>query len=129
MYYDTIAHIYDIIYKDLDYQFQVAFVDSYVKNYFLKKKVLDLACGTGKHLYCFHKLHYQTQGMDLSKEMVKLTQKRVPLATVNKGSFLNFKLKEQFPLITCFFNSLTYNLTLVALEKTLRTILDHMYFR
>ena len=124
MYYDKIIKIYDLIYESIDYQFQTKWVNKYVKQNHLKKKVLDIACGSGKNLYFFNKLKYDVHGCDLSKEMIKITRKRVPQAKVQQCSFKNLKSKENFPLITCFFNSLSYNLTSTEMENTFSRVIN-----
>ncbi len=57
----------------------------YLYNFFSKiknthsKKVLDIGCGAGRNTIMLHKLGYLVYGCDLNENMVKATQRRLPL--------------------------------------------------
>ena len=68
-----------------------------LKKYLNKKNVknnLDLACGTGRFL------KYADYGMDLSREMVKISRKKFPLKNISVGD------AESLPYGNCFFENI-----------------------
>ncbi|MCK4433439.1 MAG: class I SAM-dependent methyltransferase [Methanomicrobia archaeon] len=97
-------------------------VDNWRKKLDLSKKVLDLACGTGKHLKYFRKLGYDCQGIDASHEMLKIAKRKLINVPLEIGFFHNFKLKEKVPVITSFFNSMSYNIDKEELNETLKNV-------
>lgn len=61
---------YDKIYSRKDYNAEVSFILSMVKNY-IPKTVLDVGCGTGNHTIQFLKKGFDVYGIDTDKEMIK----------------------------------------------------------
>lgn len=124
-YYEKIARLYDIMYNEktgFDYLAQVQWVDNWRIKVGLPPIVLDLACGTGKHLACFESLGYACFGIDASQAMLDIAAKRLTETQLEQGLFHNFELSAAVPLITCFFNALGYNRNLAELGRTLRNI-------
>lgn len=91
------------------------------------KKILDLACGTGKHSIFFAKCGYEVTGVDNSRKMIEIAKKSTRgLYTVKfiKANFLVVypRVKEKFDAIICLGNSLPHLLSKNALRKTLQNI-------
>lgn len=63
---------YHILYKDRDYTEAQAFMDTLTQYLNLPEngKVLDLACGKGRHSVYLNKLGYQITGVDLSEQSI-----------------------------------------------------------
>jgi len=63
---------YHILYKDRDYEEAQLFIDNITKYINLPEqaKVLDLACGRGRHSIYLNKLGYDVVGADLSKNSI-----------------------------------------------------------
>ncbi len=64
---------YHILYRDRDEIEAREFIDHLCKHLKIKKdaKILDLACGKGRHALHLAKKGFQTVGIDLSKESIK----------------------------------------------------------
>ncbi|WP_448607515.1 SAM-dependent methyltransferase [Paenimyroides ceti] len=64
---------YHILYKDRDYEEAQVFIDNITKYLNLPEnaKVLDLACGRGRHSIYLNKLGYDVVGADLSKNSIE----------------------------------------------------------
>ena len=130
-YYDKIADLYDITYNEktgCDHMAQVEWVDGWREKLALPRTVLDLACGTGRHLVRFEELGYACHGIDASVEMLKIAARSLTETRVEQGFFHSFKLRQQVPLVTCFFNALSYCRDLdelgTAVENVRRNLLD-----
>lgn len=64
---------YHILYKDRDHSEAKEFMDNLSKYLSLEKgeKILDLACGKGRHSIYLNKLGYDVTGVDLSKNSIE----------------------------------------------------------
>lgn len=69
---------YHILYKDRDFSEAEAFITRLLleKNYPKTTKILDLACGKGRHSIYLSKMGYQVWGMDISEESIKSAKKQ-----------------------------------------------------
>lgn len=124
-YYDKIVHLYDLMYSDktgFDHKAQVKWVDDWRKKLELPKTVLDLACGTGKHLHFFDQLAYECTGIDASDGLLKIARRENKSIPFKKGYFHSFKLNTKVPIITSFFNSMAYNASEKDMISSLRNI-------
>ena len=72
--YETFASVYDAIMDDSLYEKWTDFsLRHFPKD---KKKLLELACGTGIQSIYFKKAGFEVTGLDLSHEMLDLAEKR-----------------------------------------------------
>ncbi|MFL2637040.1 MAG: SAM-dependent methyltransferase, partial [Flavobacteriaceae bacterium] len=64
---------YHILYKDRDHDEARKFITKLLEHLNLKKnaKILDAACGKGRHSIEIEKLGYKVTGIDLSKNSIK----------------------------------------------------------
>lgn len=68
---------YHILYKDRDYQEANAFISNLVANLNISKesKILDLACGKGRHSIFLNGLGFDVEGVDLSEQSINLAKR------------------------------------------------------
>ena len=68
---------YHILYKNRDSKEAAYFLKNLSKLKFFKKevKIIDIACGTGRHSLLLAKLGYNVTGIDLSKNSIKYAKK------------------------------------------------------
>ena len=130
-YYEKIAHLYDLMYNEttgFDRMAQAQWVDEWREKCGLPKIVLDVACGTGRHLTCFESLGYSCFGIDASQTMLNIAAQHLDRTTLLKGYFHTFQLPAPVPLITCFFNALSYNTNLTELRLAFENIYQHLLY-
>lgn len=89
------------------------------------RTLLDVACGTGKHLAAL-KAHFEVEGVDLLPEMVALATQRLPGVRVTAGDFRSFDLGRRFDVVTCLFSSIGYATTETDLAAAWRTLARHL---
>lgn len=85
------------------------------------KKVLDIACGEGSFAVGMAKLGYEVIGIDQSPQMIALAESRA----AEEGALVDFFVEDmrsipffnEFDLVTCFFDSLNYMLTIKDLQE------------
>lgn len=101
---------YHILYKDRDYQEAGMFIDNITSYLNLPEnaKVLDLACGKGRHSVYLNKLGFEVTGADLSENSINQAQK-------NKNETLHFVVhdmrepfEQKFDAIFNLFTSFGY---------------------
>ncbi|NJN27895.1 MAG: class I SAM-dependent methyltransferase [Cyclobacteriaceae bacterium] len=77
---DKYSDFYDLLYKDKNYKDEALFIDKLITGYYNQQKeiqLLDLACGTGRHLDELHNIGYvQLSGSDISGSMIKVAEER-----------------------------------------------------
>src|SRR6185369_9558620 len=89
--FDVYAAFYDLLYKDKDYKGESEYIDQLIAKFSQKDKsktsLLDLACGTGKHLLELSSKGYASlSGSDISKSMIDIAREN----SHARGSQINF---------------------------------------
>lgn len=126
MVFSEYSNLYDLYYADKDYAAEADFVLNLVSRFGVKPQtLLDMECGTGRHLVEFAKRGLKCDGFDLSAEMLVQARKRLAGAGVNllKGNILDFQNGKQYDIIVSMFavmGYLTDNSQLVAGLKAAR---------
>lgn len=125
--YDKLAQYYDVIYAKKNFSGEAKWIYNYLKNRGLLKNasLLDIACGTGRHIAYWQKF-YQCIGVDISRNAIKLAQKRVPDASFFVADMQKLQLDMKFDIVACLFGSIAYARALPKLKKTLQTFSAHI---
>jgi SAM-dependent methyltransferase len=87
--------------------------------------LLDVACGTGRHLECLRE-HYQVEGLDLSADLLRTARQRCPGVPFHQANMVDFSLSRRFDVIICLFSSIGYAKTLKRLRKTMTNFARHL---
>jgi SAM-dependent methyltransferase len=90
-----------------------------------ERTLLDVACGTGRHLEQFAKW-YDVTGLDASPAMLRVARRRLPGVRLVSGAMPRFDLGRTFDVLTCLFSAIGYVRTEAALRTTLRTFARHV---
>jgi len=125
--YKKLAKYYDLIYHWKDYEKEAYSIKNLIKK---NKKsdgnqLLDVGCGTGKHLECFID-DFSCTGIDINIEMVEVAKENVKDAIFEQGNMIDFNLKSEFDVILCLFSSIGYVKTYSNLEKTMMNFRKHL---
>ena len=106
--FDKSAHLYDLAYSFKDYVGESAWVREAIRARVPEaRSLLDVACGTGKHLEQFRD-DYTCQGLDLNPELVDIAQGRTGVR-VHPASMDSFDIGETFDAVVCLFSSIGYS--------------------
>ncbi|HLD87685.1 MAG TPA: class I SAM-dependent methyltransferase, partial [Candidatus Nanoarchaeia archaeon] len=110
-----------------DYQKDSAYIKKLISRHKKSegKELLDVGCGTGKHLQYFEK-EFSCTGIDASGKMIAIAKKRCKSARFKTGDMRNFSLKRKFDAITCLFSSIGYLTTYKDLEDALFNFSRHL---
>ncbi|MHA1671744.1 MAG: methyltransferase domain-containing protein [Promethearchaeota archaeon] len=124
--YDNFAKIYDLIYEFLDYEKTA----KKIKKLILKNKrtevntLLDIACGTGRHLN-YLKKDFKCTGIDISDQMLDVARKNFTDIRFIQADMIELDLKDKFDAIICLFSSIGYVKTYENLKKTINNFASH----
>ena len=120
--FDKSADMYDSIYSFKDYDAEIERLRQLISEHAPQAgSLLDVACGTGKHLERF-KQHYEVAGLDLDPALLAVAARRNPDTPLHRGDMVDFDLGRRFDVVTCLFSSIGY----AREEERLRRAVDCM---
>ena len=126
--FTEIADYYDTLMSFVNYPSWINYIESILRlNNINSKKIMDLACGTGVCMELWRQKGYQVWGLDRSLSMLNVCRRRfhqfgiddIPLVNADMR---NFALGTKFPILTCLYDSLNYNLDVYDLSKCMENI-------
>ena len=125
--YKKLAKYYDLIYHWKDYEKEANSIKELIRK---NKKsdgnlLLDVGCGTGKHLEQF-KDDFSCTGIDINIEMVEVARKKVKDVIFEQGNMINLNLNIEYDIILCLFSAIGYVKTYSNLEKTMKNFANHL---
>ena len=124
--YEESAYLYDDYFNFLDYP--AASRKLYASIQHLNpnaKTLLDVACGTGKHLECLRE-HFQVEGLDINPRLLEIARKRCPGVRFHLGNMMDFSLDDKFDVVTCLFLAIAYLKTLKNVELAVACMARHL---
>ncbi|MGT2716741.1 class I SAM-dependent DNA methyltransferase [Streptococcus respiraculi] len=126
--YETFASVYDAIMDDHLYDQWTDFsLRHFPKG---KKKLLELACGTGIQSIRFKEVGFDVTGLDLSREMLELAQQRSQKAGLAipflEGNMLDLSSLGQFDMVTCYSDSICYMEDEVEVGQVFQEVYQHL---
>jgi SAM-dependent methyltransferase len=90
-----------------------------------RRTLLDVACGTGKHLELLRE-HYDVAGLDLDPELLAIARERLPGVELHEGDMTDFDLGRRFDVVTCLFSSIGYVVTVERLHEAITAMARHL---
>jgi len=88
--------------------------------------LLDVACGEGSFAIAMSKLGCQVTGVDQSQQMIDLAKHQADQERQNVRFLVSdmclMSFEDEFDLVTCFFDSLNYLLTIKELYQTFQNV-------
>jgi SAM-dependent methyltransferase len=130
--FDIYAKFYDLLYKDKNYPEEAAYMDQLIKKHSPVNQsqltLLDLACGTGKHLFELSSLGYKNlSGSDISSAMIEKAKEKAG-AIPNDIPFYNYSfqqshlIKKQFDIVISMFSAVNYLTNFGDQTKTFKNV-------
>ena len=115
--------LYDLVYGFKDYADEARrLVESIDERRPEARSLLDVACGTGKHLAELRDRFADVEGLDLDEGLLAIARERLPEVTFHHADMTSFELERRFDVITCLFSSIGY----VGTEDRLRAAVAAM---
>lgn len=125
--YAKSARFYDAIYGFKDYAHEAEQICDIVwsKRHSDEGTLLDVACGTGRHLQHLSK-HFTCEGVELEPEMAAIARQRVPEVLIHQGDMRTFDLGKTFDVVTCLFGSIGYTASIAGLKIAVSRLAKHL---
>jgi predicted TPR repeat methyltransferase len=120
--FNEYAQFYDHFNLDKNYQAESFYIDYLIKKFSHNAlNILDVGCGTGKHATELAKLKYDVVGIDISKEMIEIANKREKESKL-KLKFIydleqNYTASKEFDVIVSLFHVMSYQIHEYSLSK------------
>jgi SAM-dependent methyltransferase len=125
----TYSKYYNLLYKDKNYQEEYNYILELINKHSNKtnKNILDIGCGTGKHLSFFKKDGYIVSGVDVSENMISEAKKHLQ----QEEDFIcckasEFKFNKRFDTIISLFHVMSYQTENNELEKVFQNVSEHL---
>jgi SAM-dependent methyltransferase len=120
------ASIYDAVYSFKDYEAEADRVHALIEAHTPgAKTLLDVACGTGKHLEQFRRW-YAVEGLDLDEGLLAVARDRLGDVPLQPADMTSFSLGHTFDVVTCLFSSIGYVGTPERLNAAIRAMSEHL---
>lgn len=131
--YKRFAYFYDEVTSELNYDLWLEFVEPYLKKDDL---ILDLACGTGTFATMLKLKGYNSEGLDLSDEIIEIANEKRKINRLDIPFYVmdmtNFNTGKKYDCITCFFDSVNFlsdiNLVKKMFDSVYRALKDNGLF-
>jgi SAM-dependent methyltransferase len=121
------VYLYDTVYEDLDYATHAAVVRDVIRARNPSADLLlDVACGTGRHLALFQDWFGEVAGVDIDPAMLEEARSRLPGVPFRVGDMTDFDLGRRFDAVTCLFSSIGYVRDEDGLHATMAAMARHL---
>ena len=116
------AAIYDAVYSFKDYAAESERLRTLIEeNAPGATTLLDVACGTGKHLEQL-RATYEVTGLDLDPDLLEIARVRLGDVELHVADMTDFALGRRFDVVTCLFSSIGYVGTVSRLERAIEAM-------
>jgi len=103
------ARVYDLLYSFKDYEAEALDLTTLIRERNPgAASLLDVACGTGKHLELLRATFPDVAGVDLDDGLLAVAHERLPDVPLTRGDMRTFDLGRTFDAVTCLFSSVGY---------------------
>jgi SAM-dependent methyltransferase len=122
------ARHYDVLYAEKPYGQEARFVDTLLREAGVTRgRLLDVACGTGRHAAEFAFLGWNVTGVDVSGDLLERARLNVPGVRFLRQDMRELDLPgERFDAVTCLFDSIGYALDDEGVLTTLAAAGRHL---
>ncbi|MCR5350515.1 MAG: class I SAM-dependent methyltransferase [Acholeplasmatales bacterium] len=107
--YKRFAYFYDEVTSELNYDLWLEFIEPYLRR---NDNILDLACGTGTFATMLKLKGYNSEGLDLSEEIIEIANEKKKINRLDIPFYVQdmtkFDTGKKYDVITCFFDSVNF---------------------
>lgn len=120
------AKLYDLAYSSKNYQDEADRIREYIKKLSpTAKSVLDVACGTGKHIQHLSS-DYDVDGLDIDSSYIQAAQQRNPGSTFWCADMRSFDFQKKYDVVMCLFSAIAYVTEYFELVETINCMKNHL---
>ncbi|MCD4829533.1 MAG: class I SAM-dependent methyltransferase [Candidatus Cloacimonetes bacterium] len=119
--YRPTASWYDVLYESKDYAAESSLLLDLLRERGVTcGSLLDVACGTGRHLEHLGQHFSSAAGLDICPELLEFARRRNPGLTFYQADMTDFALGSSFDVITCLFSAIGHMVSLDMYADALR---------
>jgi SAM-dependent methyltransferase len=119
--------LYDLEYSFKDYAVEVERIEAIVRARNPDARtLLDVACGTGRHLELLRERFETVEGVDADEGMLAVARERLPGVALHQGDMRTFDLGHEFDAVTCLFSSIGFAHDLEQLDAAAQHLAAHL---
>lgn len=120
------AQYYDALYHFKDYAAAAEKLHCLIQKHNPDvKTLLDVGCGTGKHLSELQGL-YRVEGLDVNPSLLEIARQRCPRVQFYEMNMIGFDTDKTYDVVTCLFSSIGYVKSLENLAKSVASMARHL---
>ncbi|MDP1678357.1 MAG: class I SAM-dependent methyltransferase [Bacteroidota bacterium] len=126
--FNQYAEFYNLLYREKNYIDEAEYITKIIKKLLAPKSspvtLLDLACGTGKHIFHLEKMGFLVEGSDISSNMITVARESAK-SNGSKAAFYNYsfqdshKIEKKYDVVISMFSAMDY---LTSMDDFLRTL-------
>ena len=121
------ASVYDIVYDHVDYAEHASVIERVIEERFPgAASLLDVACGTGRHLALFRERFDHVEGSDVDPAMLQVARARLGDVPLHEADMRTIALGRRFDAVTCLFSSIGYMQTTEDLGRAMAAMASHL---
>jgi SAM-dependent methyltransferase len=121
------AELYDAFYAFKDYAAEAQQVEAVIRASCPgARTLLDVACGTGKHLEYLRDRFDAVEGLDLDPALLAVARRRLPGVALHEGDMTSFDRGRRYDAVTCLFSSIAYATTVERLDAAVAAMAGHL---
>jgi ubiquinone/menaquinone biosynthesis C-methylase UbiE len=132
--YRELASLYDYLVAEIDYEGWFDYMQEILNRLDYKpQSVADLACGTGETTIPFARQGLTTYGVDISKEMLEIAEKKLEKVGSDdldikylEQDMKELDLPESVDLVVCYHDGMNYILSLTALHRVFSRVYENL---
>ena len=122
----VLPHLYDAFYSYKDYEGESAHVtELVVERNPGARTLLDVACGTGKHLEIL-RASFDVEGCDLNEELLAIARERLDAVPLEFADMRSLDLGRRFDAITCLFSAIGHMRDVHELHAAVAAMARHL---
>jgi SAM-dependent methyltransferase len=126
MQYTSRPELYDLEYSFKDYADEAEAIERIVRERAPgAATLLDVACGTGKHLEHL-RTRFACEGTDIDDRLLAVARARVPDVALHQGDMRDLDLGRRFDVVTCLFSAIGFVDGPDGLAEAARTFARHL---
>ena len=103
------AQFYDALYAGKDYAQAASRLQTLILERLPRAAtLLDVGCGTGRHLEYLREQYRLVEGVDLNPELLTIASSRLPGVALHCGDMASVDLGKKFDVVICLFSAIAY---------------------
>ena len=124
------ATYYDMLYQNKDYGVEADYVADLLKDAGVTSgELLDVGCGTGKHLLCMKNKGFSVSGVDMSENMIEKARSLLGSgADLQVARSDSFSFKKKFNAVTSLFHVMSYLTKTDDVMTTFNNVSEHLNY-